>query len=176
MPDKKSLIGNYCQVARKDTILLSSGVNYECIPWDLGLSSRDLLGLVIHRLEIQYCWGDAVADQACAMGFVLSGRDIDGTPFGILAEQQPSAYVVHQRLRAQLTSGSVTEDVAVMDFSSLPGGGLLIPARPLYIATRAVGLGSQEELVVTMYYELMDLDQATLLDLVQTMLGYGSTP
>jgi hypothetical protein len=56
------------------------------------------------------------------------------------------------------------------DFSTLPGGGLIIPTAPLYVAMSSSGLASVGIMDVIMYYTFKQMSDADYIELVQGML------
>lgn len=173
MAATKAQVNNFCEVTRRAHAIQTGVTDYESSIWDLGVSQRELVALLICRLEIDYQYNLAIPDQAASMGIVLGSRDLGGLAPSPALEFVPSTYITHSRSRAMTTSGSITEDTVILDYTKLPGGGILVPVRPLYINSRNVGLGTTQVAHLTMYYQLLELDQANLLDLVQLMIGYN---
>lgn len=55
----------------------------------------------------------------------------------------------------------------VKDFSSLPGGGLIIPPSPLYLWAKGTGLVSASTAIARMYYTLLEMSTDQFWELVE---------
>jgi hypothetical protein len=165
----------YCESAYKYAALVSSASTFQGTSWDLGFTGRDKIALVINRIRATYGIFESVAglDPDCTLGFVLGGRDLTGLTPGYATLEQPHNYVQHQLIRKMTTSGVFQEQTVDIDLSTLPGGGFICPVRPLYINTYGATLAANTVVELQMFFQTIELDQASLLDLVQVMLGYG---
>lgn len=56
------------------------------------------------------------------------------------------------------------------DFSSLPGGGLIVPANPLFIGVATAGYVALETVDATIYYLTKELADADFIELVQSLI------
>jgi hypothetical protein len=165
----------FCESAFKSAALNSASANFYGTAWDLGFTGRDKIALVINKIRATYSAFEAIAamDTSCVFGFVLGGRDLTGLTPGYATVEQPHNYVMHQQVRNMTTSGVILEQTADIDLTGLPGGGFICPVRPLFINTWATNIAAPELLELHLMFQTMELDQASLLDLVQVMLGYG---
>lgn len=64
------------------------------------------------------------------------------------------------------TSNLLTRPV-VKDFSSLPGGGILVPPNPLYLFAQGTGLASAATVIARMHYSLLPLSVDQYWELVE---------
>jgi hypothetical protein len=69
---------------------------------------------------------------------------------------------------AQLILKTVTRD-----FSTMPGGGLLVPPKPLYLAGASVGLASAADIYFRIYFTIVKLTDAEYLELLETRRAFG---
>lgn len=59
------------------------------------------------------------------------------------------------------------------DFSTLPGGGILIPTRPIYFYAQGVGLANACTITAKIYFTIVELSPADYWDLVESMQAYS---
>jgi len=165
----------FCESAFKYAALASASTAFAGTAWDLGFTGRDKIALVINKIRATFSAFEAIAaiDTSCVFGFVLGGRDLTGLTPGYATVEQPHNYVMHQMVRNMTTSGVISENTVDIDLTGLPGGGFICPVRPLFINTYATNIAAPETVELHMMFQTMELDQASLLDLVQVMLGYG---
>lgn len=57
-----------------------------------------------------------------------------------------------------------------MDFSTLPGGGLLVPPNPLFLGMLTAGFGAAAAFNAVIYFSYRELSDADYLELIQTLL------
>jgi hypothetical protein len=58
------------------------------------------------------------------------------------------------------------------DFSMFPGGGILMPTRPLYLFTVGNGLANATDVTLRMYFTVVDLSPQDYWDLVESLQAY----
>jgi len=59
------------------------------------------------------------------------------------------------------------------DFSTFPGGGILLPTRPLYLFTLGSGLAAATDVTLRMYFTVVDLTPADYWDLVESLQAFS---
>lgn len=67
-------------------------------------------------------------------------------------------------------SPEIVQGPLVDDFSTLPGGGLLIPANPVYLGMDSNGVGSALVVRAVLYYTFVELTDKESVELLQTIL------
>lgn len=67
-------------------------------------------------------------------------------------------------------NAALFEQPLVSDYSTLPGGGLIVPANPMFIALTSVGLTTAAEVDAIMYYTTKTLADADYIELVQSLI------
>lgn len=75
-------------------------------------------------------------------------------------------------LRSRISVGAATADwdlPLVTDFTSLPGGGKLVPANPMFIAIKQSGAAAAGLIRATMDFTFVSLDSDAYLELLQSM-------
>jgi len=126
------------------------------------------IGLLLHRIE-WFPIGTSIQEIAATSDnfqLALTLRDD-------LANLDPSnqsilATVVLQPIGA-LPLGPVITPI-ISDFSSLPGGGLLIPANPLFLAMDSAGFAAVGRVRIAVYYTFMQLSDREAMELLQTII------
>jgi hypothetical protein len=71
-------------------------------------------------------------------------------------------------------SGWIWEMPRRFDFSTLPGGGILVPASPLYLGIKGNSLTGAATLKMRIYYQVLDLSPEQFWQLVETTRVVGS--
>lgn len=128
-------------------------------------------GMVLHKCET-YVPPSAFADFTADTDFIQWGLSI-GDNIAALSLYDPA--VLHFR---SVTSGLVAtaagtarqfvETVYVDDFSSLPGGGIIISADRLYGFVDSGGLANAHTLTLRLYYTMMELSTEDYWELVES--------
>jgi hypothetical protein len=173
MAEGKVKVSNFCEVARKYMSVLYGVATWQSAVIDLGLSAREMVALVVHKVKVHYWLHGLRLDDLSEILWGLNGRDLTGQAYATAQLSEPSMYVLGERKSHMLTSGGYIEDPEEYDFTNLPGGGLIIPAKPLYFSVAADNLGGSNcPMLLEMHFDVVELDQANLLDLVQVMHGY----
>lgn len=126
---------------------------------------------VIHRVEFMPLIGtlaDIVAgdDQ---LSLALTNRD---DLVSLIPNNQ--SVLMSKRLNAAMIGAVVSlqwmEFPLVIDFTSLPGGGIIIPANPLYLGVEGASLAAAAVVDCTIYLTFRDLTDSEYVELVQTIM------
>lgn len=167
----KVLVDTYCERAVLYKALVYTLATWQGAALDLGISSRDMVAAVIHRIDLSY-WAFGLGfDSSATLHWGLFGRDPDGAAIAAAVTQWNSCFVYHETQSHLTTSGSSQFGTQVLDFSSLPGGGLLVPARNLYVGGGCTVQGVDTAILAEIRYHIVELDQASMLDLIQALQG-----
>lgn len=70
-------------------------------------------------------------------------------------------------------SGFDYDSTVSRDFSTLPGGGILIPTRPLYLFVLGTNLGGPATVGMKLYFTVIELDPSQYWDLVESLQAYS---
>lgn len=127
-------------------------------------------GIIIHRIEYQI--SNAVLDLFNASGdtltYGLAGDDSVSTIS--LDDAQVYDYNLLQRIDlGAAATGYFRDDVHVNDFSSLPGGGRLVPADRIYAYAQGSGLTGASTIRVRFHFTIKDLSPQQYLELAQSL-------
>jgi len=77
---------------------------------------------------------------------------------------------LHPVIVGAVVSELIKELPIVSDFSSLPGGGLIIPANPIHVGAMMSGGTAAGVVRVIMYFEFKTLSDAEYIELLQTIM------
>ena len=136
----------------------------------LGMSLFDYAGLIISRIE--YDFGRTVigslASNADFSEIAITGSDK-------IADLDIGRPEVYDRVAINIGTSGVPavvfpiEKPMVHDFSNMQGGGLLIPAQDLFIASLNGGYTAGGTASARVYYRVKELSAADFIELVQRL-------
>lgn len=124
--------------------------------------------LVIHRADFFIQGGPSNfngAGDKQMMAVTLTDRLTDITDLS-----QPEILFMIERQRwdfGTAASGFLNNEPAIMDFSMLPGTGVLVPADRIYIAAQGSGLVNASTVSCRLFYTVKELETADYWDLVE---------
>lgn len=140
---------------------------------ETGISLFEKMAWVISRIE--YYWLEAT--------YAVAG---DGIIMGITTSNNPSALTPDQVAVIDMTkrkrgdfgtaaSGFIHTYPIIRDFSQLPGGGLIVPPNPIYLAVVGVSQGAVVVLDARIYYIAVQLKGDEFWELVEARRIISST-
>ena len=141
---------------------------------NVGLNIFDKVGLIIHKLEYE-------VSTATIAGLTATG---DIYELGLVSSNQIANMAFDQRglihkvewvTLAFGTAATMTffASPRVFDFSTLPGGGLLIPPKPLYLGINSASVAVLGVGFVRIYFTIKPLKDADYFELLETYRFYG---
>lgn len=139
---------------------------------ETGISLNEKVAWVINRVEY-FATGNFSTDFNTAndRAFIaLSVAQTMATLSAAASYVDPTLldlYVLSREDFGIASSGGMFERPFVKDFSTLPGGGIIVPPTPLYAAVQGVGLANPQTVVVKMYYTLLNLSTDQYWQLVE---------
>lgn len=157
------------RIVERVTMSAANVITFASIRFGTGLFSG--VALVIHRLEytpLSATIGE-LASRADTLAFGLTNRDDLGsllpTNLNIIDTNRVEPMMVGAVV-------SLTLEVLpiIKDFSGLPGGGLIIPTNPLYLAALTAGFAGAAIIDLTMFFTFKQMTDADYIELVQGML------
>jgi len=121
---------------------------------------------VLHKLE--WYLGPGAINAIDAADDVLQAALVSSNKMSALALDD--AGVIDLFELGQLFNTAVGAELTLMplarDFTSLPGGGLIIAPRPLYVAVKGTSLAAAQSVAVRGYFTAVDLNADEYLELV----------
>lgn len=144
-------------------------LSFEQIRFSVGLFEG--IAIVVHKIAY-YPQLATLILMVANTDYIIMGLTTRDDLSSILATNQN---VIDTRMINPVIVGSVVginhiETPFVSDFSTMPGGGMIIPANPLYLAMDSGGLGSAGVMRAIIYYTFKKLTDKDYLELLQTMV------
>jgi len=134
-----------------------------------GISVMEKIAWIVHRI-VWYMSAATLAELTTTgdildMALTLSNKVTD------LTDLSDPAIVDNFRLRAEqrgtAASFVLLQEPWVRDFTSLPGGGLMVPPKPIYVANKSLGSGTASVTSCRIYFTTKTLAVDEFWDLVQ---------
>lgn len=152
----KKVIDQYANIAALD-ITESAANTQTSLKFAFPFSIMDKMGLLISRVEYEFSNVSSVfaaaADQICA-GLLSSSTG------SLLDPTDPMQIDVIKWTRLDMgaaASGVILQSPVIKDFSTLPGGGLLVAPNPLYGSILGVSAGAAGRVKIKIFYTYMEL-------------------
>lgn len=163
----KNLSGNYCSQAVLTTTESSAGtLTFQKI--ETGLSVYDKIGWVINK--IKWFLGTSTLQQFNGTNDLLTMALTMSNQLTALAQNNPAIVAAKWLQRTDLgtaASGDFHQLDIEDDFSTLPGGGLLILPNPIYLAVIGTSLAAAVTVTARLFYQAIELTDADFTNLVQ---------
>lgn len=136
----------------------------------VGVSIFDYAAFIISRIEYHLAATglDPYDDSADSAEVALTGNDQITT----LSVEQPEVYdalVFGVRANAAPATSEFVYFPVVHDFSTLSGGGLIVPAQDMYVGMTTTGLAAAAYARLRVYYRILALQAADYIELVQRL-------
>ena len=143
---------------------------------DMGVSIYDKLAILLHEV----CWDvhalfselNLAADSAYgAITPVRPGDSEELMPAGNVSFGQ---FFLQGYTNGAAATGRMFDGLAKVSYTDYPGGGLLLPARPLYAGFTTSGFGAAKTIHCIINYTLFPMKDADYIELVQIYRGFTS--
>lgn len=135
----------------------------------MGLSLYQKVGLLIHRLEYSMesaGWNALVSNADIVQLAVTTSNNMS------TISQDIRSVVDTMDFKAWASGTPANTLIAnqpyVHDFTGLPGGGILIPPRPLYVGMDSAGIGSALDGYIRMFFTVQTLKDSEFFELLET--------
>jgi hypothetical protein len=137
----------------------------------LGMNLFDKVGLIIHRLEYRLSQGSYQELVVVADNAVLALTSSD--QLTSLSELQADVIdmitlEVNHVLNANGETLLIQDFPLVHDFCDMPGGGLLVPPKPLYLGANSAGFAAALTCYIRIYFTIRKLSDTDYLELLET--------
>lgn len=170
------------QAARKDkypniinvSVTMSAANTLTFQEVDLGFGQFERVGVLLSRMEMHP--ENGVIDELVAAADVFNmAISADNQLADINADER--AVIDTHRLKAQVAGTAGTLNLVklplVVDYSNLPGGGMLIAPRPLYVGITSAGFASARLCIFRLYFTILKLQDADYFELLESRRFYG---
>ena len=125
--------------------------------------------LVINRIEWTFLNLDEMAAVTDILHMAITNRDdlaaLGPDNMNVLAYKRLQGLAI-----GTPASWHMADMPYVTDFSQLPGGGLIVPANPLFMAVGTDGFAAAATVQAIMYYLTKELVDADFIELVQSLI------
>lgn len=133
-----------------------------------GVQAFSKIAWVINKIE--WYWGDrgSLVAQADHLLACISGSN----KFTTISLGDPSVYAFVEWSMMSWGTAATGETIVlptVSDYSSLPGGGLLIPGYPLFLAVEGVSLASAQHVTARVHFTMQELKADEYIELVEAL-------
>jgi len=151
------------------TMSAANTVTFEQIRFGVGLFQG--VALLLHRISYYLehaSWAELVADSDyCSMGITVRDDLSSLTPTNLNLVD-----VVDMDTCIVGTVVGIDHVVRpiISDFSRMPGGGLLLPANPIYLAMSSAGFAAAGVCRAVLYFTFKQLADKDYLELLQTLV------
>lgn len=140
---------------------------------DVGLNLFDKVGLLINRVEYDLTglvnemqattdaaqMGLTASNQITSLDFseraVIDYLELDNSIHGTAANLQTFIFPF------------------IRDFSTMPGGGILVSPKPLYLALDSTGFASAQNVTARIYFTILKLSDADYFELLESRRFFG---
>lgn len=165
----KALKDLYVNRAYADvTMSAANTVTFEQLNFAVGVFQ----GVALKLIQVRYYPLKAAVQEIVAAADILH--------FGLtlrddLANLDPTSLSVIDVQNLMLTEARTAEsnlvnEPLISDFSNLPGGGLLLPANPIYAAAHSAGFAAAAQVRFLLYYVFVQLTDRESIELLQTII------
>jgi hypothetical protein len=125
------------------------------------------IGLILNRIEMHpnvAAYRELVANTD-SMSLAMTTRDD-------LANLEPAnqAVIASETLVGMGAAVEIQQVPLVFDYTQLPGGGLILPANPLYVGLNTAGFAAAATARFVIFYQFRQLTDKEYLEIIQTLL------
>jgi hypothetical protein len=154
------------------TLSAANTITFEEI--NIGLNIFDKIGLLIHRLEYEPSANTMQEMTADGDSVTIALTQSNSLTTLVATEVE----VIDRRVWRRHDYGAaaaaeIHDDILTGDFMFFPGGGLLVPPKPLYVGASSNGLASAAVFHVRLYFSIVQLTDAEYLELLETRRAFG---
>ena len=164
---KTSALDKYANVAAID--LTESAANtLTTAKFAFPFSIMDKMGILISRVEYELANLSSVL--AASADQIIAGL-VAGTAPDMTNPADPLVIDTYKTTRLDFgaaASGVVVQQPFIKDFSTLPGGGILVAPNPLYVAILGVSAGAAGRVKVRLFYTYFEMSTDEYWQLVES--------
>lgn len=135
---------------------------------ETGISVYDKIGWVIARVEIPLT--KATIDLFDGNGDLVEVALTATNTVTSFADNNPAVYVHRTLMRRDVGTPAVSffmDTTIVEDFSTLPGGGILVLPNPIYLGVKGTGLSGASTVTARIFFKAIDMADQDYFNLVQ---------
>lgn len=141
---------------------------------DIGLNIFDKIGLLVNRIE--YYPSSTTTQELVAATDILDMCLVQSNQIATIRIDE-RAVIDHVQIVPVLV-GAIVSFVQVelpyaRDYANMPGGGLLIAPRPLYVAIDSTGFTGAANMFVRVYFTIKKLGDSDYFELLESRRFFG---
>jgi len=163
----KSIAGLYSAQAQFDvTESAANTLTFEKL--DTGMSVYDKVGWVINRVEFRLAASSYALFNGSGDYLIMALTATNSLT--ALNPNNPAIYIYRQILRQDLgtaATGLFVDTSFDIDYSNLPGGGILVLPSPFYMGIVGSGLSGAATCITRIYFQAIDMSDQDYFNLVQ---------
>ncbi len=170
MPERKTVADLYPNRAFESIVMSAANtLTFSQVQFGVGLFQG--VAAIIHRIEWSLSGASILELQANtdSLSLALTNRDdmsaILPTSQNVLASKQ-----IKVNVSGTAAVTHLVELPMISDFSDLGGGGLIVPANPLYIGMVTAGAAAASAVDAVIYLTFKELKDAEYVELIQTIM------
>lgn len=149
-------------------LTMSAANTWTDTPVEIGVSLFQQVALLVNRVEFRPALS-TLAELAAA-GDSLTMMFTSYDPASMPALTDPRIYL-YKCIETRGAATTLIESPLVLDLADLPGGGILIPPRPLYFGVISAGFAAAATVAFQLYYTVKELSKEDYLELIQSSLN-----
>lgn len=133
-----------------------------------GIQAFSRMAWIIHRVD--WYWG--AKDDLGANADQMEGALCSSNKFTEISLEDPSIfdYVLWgYKIQGTPAAAMLWHEPIVHDYSSQPGGGIIVPGFPLFIAAQGTSLANPQHITARVWYTLLELKADEYIELVETL-------
>ena len=141
---------------------------------DVGLNLFDKIALLVHKIQILVTSGfvtEMVAVTDSATWGIVQSNSI--TTLSLSERACIDVIDYHLNVRGTAGDAELVAQPFERDYSTLPGGGILIAPKPLYFAATSGGWTAALNSTLRMYFTIHKLKDADYLELLESRRFFG---
>jgi hypothetical protein len=123
--------------------------------------------VLIHRADVQLDHHFTILSANTARITAVVSVSDRITDIRDLSQPEILLQIEYQRIDATAVSTHVIKQPEILDFSSLPGGGILVPADNLFVGIKGLTAGAAGLVSVRLYYTVKALKTEEYWDLIE---------
>lgn len=124
------------------------------------------IALLLHR--VFWFPGAATLREVVTVADDLQMAITTSNRISAILDMRDPAVIVSKRLIGIGVAVEPREIPMISDFTALPGGGRLMPANPVYLASAATGFAAAQNVTCCMEFTFVELQAADYLELIQS--------
>lgn len=141
---------------------------------NVGLNIFDKVGMIIHQVRVAVA--TASMNEMLVNGDVFRFSIVTSNLLTSITLEQPAvvdSFNLNVIPHGTPASAEIQKNPFIIDYTSLPGGGLLVTPRPLYLALDTSGFSAVASASVRFFFTVVDLKPEEYFELLEARQFFG---